>query len=66
MSGTKCTKKVMKDVKITYYRYATRTCTGGSTDIKWSTKNDQSLLSDGYKMTGNKRAIDDSSLPSEK
>ena len=56
----------MKDVKITYYRYATRTCTGGMTDIKWSTKDDKSLLDDGYKMTGNKREINESSLPAEK
>ena len=63
----------MKDVKITYYRYATRTCTGGSTDIKWSTKDDQSLLNDGYKMTGKTRVVNGSSnddnsndLPSEK
>ena len=54
ISGTTCTK----EIKITYYRYATRTCDGGSVSIKWSTsQNDESLLNDGYKLTGNKKAI---------
>ncbi len=53
--GTKCQKTIVKDVKVKYYRYATRSCTGGSKDIKWSGSNDTSLLQDGYKKTGNKR-----------
>jgi len=58
LNGTKCTKKETKDIKTTYYRFATRTCDGGSVSIKWSTsKNDESLLNDGYKLTGNKKAI---------
>ena len=74
LSGTKCTKKVMKEVKTTYYRYSTRTCTGGTSDTKWSTSNnDQSLLNDGYKLTGKTREVSSSSnsnnsnnLPAEK
>ncbi len=57
LNGKKCTKTSIKDVKVTYYRYATRTCDGGETSIKWSTENDESLLNDGYKLTGNKREI---------
>ena len=58
LSDKTCTKKVNKDTKITYYRYATRSCNGGSTDIRWSTsKNDSILTSEGYKLTGNKREL---------
>ena len=57
LNGTKCTKKIIKDIKITYYRYATRSCNGGSTDTKWSYLDNEELLSDGYKLTGNKREI---------
>ena len=53
-----CTKKTKETIKKIYYRYATRSCNGGSTSIKWSTsKNDSILLSEGYKLTGNKREI---------
>ena len=39
-----------------YYSYRTRTLiSSGSTDTKWSTYNDQSLLSQGYTYTGNTR-----------
>lgn len=39
---------------VTYYRYRTRTYNEGSKDIKWSNnQNDQSLLNQGYKLTGN-------------
>ena len=59
LEGTKCTKVVTEEVKTTYYRYATRTCTGGSTDIKWSSSNnDKTLLDEGYKLTGNKREVE--------
>ncbi len=52
----------MKEVKVTYYRYATRTCDGGEVLIEWSTDNhDESLLNDGYQLTGNKRAINEES-----
>ncbi len=53
-----CSTKVKENVTTTYYRYATRTCTGGSTSIKWSTsQNDSILKGEGYKLTGNKREI---------
>ena len=46
----------VKDV--TYYRYRTRSYTGGTTDYKWSTSNnDTSLLNAGYKLTGKTRNI---------
>ena len=57
-NNNKCTKKGTEIIKTTYYRYATRTCNGGSTDIKWSeSKNDKTLISEGYKLTGNKREL---------
>ena len=41
---------------VTYYSVRTRTIIReGSTDLKWSTYNDTSLLNDGYTYTGNKR-----------
>ena len=53
-----CSKKSTETIKKTYYRYATRTCNGGSVDIKWSTsKNDSILKAEGYKLTGNKREV---------
>ena len=59
LEGTKCIKNVTEEVKTTYYRYATRSCTGGSIDIKWSRdENDKTLLDSGYTKTGNKRKID--------
>ena len=57
-NNQKCTKTSTENVKVTYYRYATRSCTGGSTKYEWSTSNnDKSLTSAGYKLTGNKREI---------
>ena len=57
-NGSKCTKKGTETIKTTYYRYATRSCTGGKTDYKWSdSKNDKSLINAGYKLTGKKREI---------
>ena len=59
---TKCYKEVESTVKVTgtkevtYYRYRTRTYSGGTTDYKWSTsKNDENLLNAGYKLTGKTR-----------
>ena len=44
--------------KVTYYRYRVREYTGGITDYKWSTSNnDKSLLNAGYKLTGKTRNI---------
>ena len=58
LNGTKCTKTVTKNTDITYYRYATRKCTGGSTNYEWSkSNNDTSLLNAGYTLTGKKREI---------
>lgn len=37
----------------TYYRFRTKTKTTGTTDLKWSTYNDSSLLNSGYHYTGN-------------
>lgn len=55
-SDNKCTKKVPANTKVTYYRYATRKCTGGSVSVKWSTSaNDSILISEGYKPTGVKQ-----------
>lgn len=46
------TNAVYNDV--IYYRYRTREYIEGSKDIKWSTsKSDQTLLNQGYKLTGN-------------
>ena len=54
--NTACTKTLPVNTKVTYYRYAFRTCTGGSTSTKWSlNSNDTNLLNDGYKKTGVKR-----------
>ena len=58
ISGTKCNKNGTQTVSKTYYRYATRECTGGSTSYEWSTsKNDSILKSEGYKLTGKKREL---------
>lgn len=52
-----CVKVISTGTKITYYRYATRTCDGGKTYTEWSLdKNDKVLLRAGYKLTGVKRA----------
>ena len=59
-SNKTCSSTTTEKIKTTYYRYATRTCTGGSTSIKWSTsKNDSILKSEGYKATGVKRVVKD-------
>ena len=58
LDGTKCIKTIEKTVKNTYYRYATRSCTGGSTNYEWSNSNkDEELLNSGYVLTGKKREI---------
>src|SRR5574344_1661164 len=49
--GYKDGDAVYKDV--TYYRSATKTCTGSTVDYKWSTSNDDSALkAKGYTLTG--------------
>ena len=57
MSNNKCIKITTQEIKTTYYRYATRSCVGGSTVYAWSNSSDKSLLTAGYKLTGKKRAI---------
>lgn len=61
-NGTGCYKTVTEKVtetntkNVTYYRYRTRTYTGGTTTYKWSfSKNDQNLLKAGYTLTGKTR-----------
>ena len=55
------TENVYRDVTVktpiytTYYRTKSCKYTSGSVNIKWSYYNDQSLINDGYKMTGNKK-----------
>lgn len=46
---------VYETVSTKYYSYKTRTYVEGTTDIKWSSLNDNTLLSAGYKLTGNKK-----------
>lgn len=41
--------------KVKYYSYKTRTWHEGTTDKKWSTYNDTTLLNGGYQYTGNKK-----------
>ncbi len=54
----KCIKEEEKEVEVTYYRYSTRSCEGGSTETKWSLdKNDVSLKAQGYKRTGRTRLL---------
>ena len=52
------TKKVEEYKDVTYYRYKTCTVKKGYTDIKWSeNKIDTSLISKGYKLTGNVKEV---------
>ena len=46
---------VYEKVTKKYYSYKTREYIQGTTDIKWSTYNDTTLLEAGYKYTGNKK-----------
>ncbi len=56
LNGTTCTKQ------ITYYRYADKYCTGGSTDYKWSLSDkDEDLLNNGYVLTGKKEEVKEES-----
>ena len=63
--GGKCYKDIITtqrvtDVRdVTYYKYRTRSYTGGTTDYKWSrSNNDKSLINAGYKLTGKTRTIE--------
>ena len=54
----KITETITVEREVTYYRYRLRDYTGGTTDYKWSTSdNDASLLNAGYKLTGKTRNI---------
>ena len=62
MLNGKCYKVQTSTVKVvgyrdvTYYRYRVRSYTGGITDYKWSSSNnDRSLLDAGYRLTGKTR-----------
>ncbi len=58
LENGKCSKEVEKTVKVTYYRYSTRTCEGGSTETRWSIdKNDTVLIAQGFKKTGRTRLL---------
>ena len=58
LNGDKCTKTVDTYTKYTYYRYQERKFISGTRDIKWSTsKTDNTLLKQGYVLTGNKKEI---------
>lgn len=46
---------VYQDVQTKYYSYKTRTYVAGTTDVKWSSYNDTTLLTAGYAYTGNKK-----------
>lgn len=46
---------VYKKVTTKYYSTKTRTCTSATSDIKWSSYNDTTLLNNGYIYTGNKK-----------
>lgn len=51
---TKEKEPVYEYKKVKYYSYKTRTWHEGTTDKKWSTYNDTTLLTSGYQYTGNK------------
>ena len=52
------TKEPVYETKtVKYYSYMTRTWIEGTTDTKWSIKNDTTLLSSGYSYTGNTKEV---------
>ena len=62
LSGNKCTRTVQTSEWVTkyenvkYYRYKTRTYISGTRLVEWSkSQNDTYLISQGYKLTGNKK-----------
>ena len=53
-----CKKEVEKKVNVTYYRYSTRSCEGGSRETQWSLDiNDLVLKAQGFKRTGRTRLL---------
>ena len=64
IKGGKCYKDETTYVKetgtksVTYYRYRTRSYSGGTTDYKWSLSNDdKDLINAGYRLTGKTREV---------
>ena len=54
---TQTKEPVYQTVTTKYYSYMTRTWIEGTTDTKWSVKNDTKLLSEGYSYTGKLKEI---------
>ena len=54
---TQTKEPVYKTTTVKYYSYMTRTWVEGTTDIKWSIKNDTKLLSSGYSYTGKTQEV---------
>ena len=53
-----CTRTVEKKVNVTYYRYSTRSCEGGSYEKQWSLdSNDLVLKAQGFYKTGRTRLL---------
>ena len=58
LENNTCKKVVEKEVEVTYYRYSTRACVGGSTQTKWSLdSNDTVLKAQGFNKTGRTRLL---------
>ncbi|MDD3187770.1 MAG: hypothetical protein PHD02_04825 [Bacilli bacterium] len=54
LNGTTCTKNVI------YYRFTDRSCVGGTSNYKWSlSDHDESLLNQGYILTGSKKLVEE-------
>ena len=54
---TETKEPVYETTTVKYYSYMTRTWVEGTTDTKWSIKNDTTLLSSGYSYTGNTKEV---------
>ena len=51
-------QRITEKRNVTYYRYRLRSYSGGVTDYKWSSSNnDSSLINAGYKLTGKTREV---------
>ena len=52
-------QRITEQRNVTYYRYRLRSYTGGTTDYKWSSSNnDTELLNAGYKLNGKTRTVE--------
>lgn len=54
---TQTKEPVYQEKTVKYYSYMTRTWVNGTTDTKWSIKNDTTLLSSGYVYTGKTKEV---------